>query len=64
MEKKKFDNMPRLARVGNKEWQDAIDQVKRLIDWRLYGSKANGSGAHSETVLGMPAVDHYLGEAV
>lgn len=54
----------RLARVGNKEWQDAIDQVKRLIDWRLYGSKANGSGAHSETVLGMPAVDHYVGEAV
>ena len=54
----------RLARVGNKEWQDAIGQVKRLIDWRLYGSKANGSGAHSEAVLGMPAVDHYLGEAV
>lgn len=54
----------RLEKVSKKEWQEAVDQVKSLIDWRLYGSKANGSGAHSEMVLGMPAADHYVGEAV
>lgn len=54
----------RLEKVSKKEWQEAINQVKSLIDWRLYGSKANGSGAHSEMALGMPAADHYVGEAV
>lgn len=54
----------RLANVSDSEWLDAIDQVKRLIAWRLFGSKANGSGAHSEMVLGMPAEDYYVGEAI
>ena len=63
MKKQKFDNKPRLARVTNKEWQDATESVKQLITWRLFGGKQR-SGAHSEMVLGMPAVDHYVGEAV
>ena len=63
MEKKKFDNKLRLARVTNKEWLDATKSVKQLITWRLFGSK-QCSGAHSEMVLGMPAEDYYVGEAV
>ena len=63
MEKKTFDNKPRLARVTNKEWLAATESVKRLITWRLFGGKQQ-SGAHSEMVLGLPAVDYYLGEAV
>ena len=53
----------RLAKVSNQEWNDALEEVKRLVNWRLFGSKAD-SGAHSEMVLGMPAVDYYVGEAV
>jgi len=30
----------RLARVSNQEWNDALEEVKRLIAWRLFGSKA------------------------
>lgn len=63
MEKKKFDNKPRLSRVSDKEWLKAMEAVKRLITWRLFGSK-QCSGAHSEMLLGMNAVDYYLGEAV
>lgn len=63
MKKQKFDNKPRLARVTNKEWLDATESVKRLITWRLFGGK-QCSGAHSEMVLGMPAPDYYVGEAV
>lgn len=53
----------RLEKVSKKEWQQAMDEVKRLVNWRLYGSKTC-SGAHSETLLGMPAADHYVGETV
>lgn len=53
----------RLAKVSNQEWNDALEEVKGLVNWRLFGSKAD-SGAHSEMVLGTPAVDHYVGEAV
>lgn len=47
----------------DKEWQDATESVKQLVKWRLSGSK-QCSGAHSENVLGMPAVDYYVGEAI
>lgn len=53
----------RLKKVSNKEWLDAMNEVKRLIAWRLYGCKQY-SGAHSEMALGLPAEDYYLGEAV
>lgn len=60
---KKYNNDARLRKVSNQEWLDATDAVTRLVKWRLFDSKVN-SGAHSEMVLGMPAVDYYVGEAV
>lgn len=63
MNKKHFDNKPRLARVSDREWQEATESVKQLVKWRLFGNKLS-SGAHSESVRGMPAEDYYVGEAV
>lgn len=63
MKKQKFDNKARLGKVSNKEWLEATESVKRLITWRLFGSK-QCSGAHSESILGMPAEDYYVGEAI
>lgn len=64
MEKRNLETQKaRLKKVSNKEWLDAMDKVKRLIAWRLYGCK-QCSGAHSEMALGLPAEDYYVGEAV
>ena len=62
-EKKIIDNRPKFDRLTDKEWQDATESVKQLVKWRLNGSK-QCSGAHSESTLGMPAVDYYVGEAI
>ena len=63
MKKKQFDNRPKFDRLTDKEWQEATNSVKQLVKWRLSGSK-QCSGAHSENVLGMPAEDYYVGEAI
>ena len=61
MQKKQFNNRPKFERLSDKEWQEATNSVKQLVKWRLSGSKTC-SGAHSESVLGMPAEDYYVGE--
>ena len=63
MKKKQFDNRPKFDRLTDKEWLEATNSVKQLVKWRLGGSKTC-SGAHSENVLGMPAEDYYVGEAI
>ena len=61
MQKKQFNNRPKFERLSDEEWQEATNSVKQLVKWRLSGSKTC-SGAHSESVLGMPAEDYYVGE--
>lgn len=61
--KKIINNGPNFDRLSDEEWQTATNSVKQLVKWRLGGSKTC-SGAHSENVLGMPAEDYYVGEAI
>lgn len=61
--KKIINNGPKFDRLTDREWQEATNSVKQLVKWRLNGSKTC-SGAHSESVLGMPAEDYYVGEAI
>ena len=63
MQKKGINNRPKFDRLTDKEWLEATNSVKQLVKWRLGGSK-QCSGAHSENVLGMPAEDYYVGEAI
>lgn len=63
MKKKTINNGPKFERLSDEEWQEATQSVKQLVKWRLGGSK-QCSGAHSESILGMPAVDFYVGEAI
>lgn len=63
MKKKEFDNGPKFRRLTDQEWLEATNSVKQLVKWRLGGSKQQ-SGAHSESMLGMPAEDYYVGEAI
>lgn len=61
--KKIINNGPKFDRLTDRECQEATNSVKQLVKWRLSGSKTC-SGAHSESVLGMPAEDYYVGEAI
>jgi len=63
MTKKTINNGPKFDRLTDQEWQEATESVKKLVKWRLNGSKQS-TGAHSESILGMPAPDYYVGEAI
>ena len=58
----KHDNSDRLDAVTEKEWREALDELTAYLTWRLMGKTKRG--AHSERVLGMPALDYYQEEAV
>ena len=55
-------NAKRLSGVSEKQWREALDEVTAYLRWRLAGKTQRG--AHSEKVLGMPALDYYQEEAV
>lgn len=58
----KYDNSGRLEEVGEKDWQEALDELTAYLRWRLRGKTR--WGAHSEKVLEIPALDYYTEEAV
>ena len=58
----KYDNSDRLEAVTDEEWREALDELTAYLTWRLKGKTSEG--AHSERVLGMPALDYYQEEAV
>ena len=60
--KNKYDNSERLEGVSERQWREALDELTAYLRWRLRGKTQ--SGAHSEGVLGMPALDYYQEEAV
>ena len=60
--KNHYDNSDRLDAVTEKEWCEALDELTTYLTWRLMGKTSKG--AHSEGVLGMPALDYYQEEAV
>ena len=43
-------------------WQEAVDKLSAYINWRVKGKTQYG--AHSEVVLGVPALEYYSCEAI
>ena len=58
----KYDNSGRLEAGGEKDWREALDELTAYLRWRLRGKTR--WGAHSERVLGIPALDYYTEEVV
>lgn len=58
----KYDNSDRFDAVTEQEWREALDELTAYLSWRLMGKTTKG--AHSESELGMPALDYYQEEAV
>ena len=51
-----------LSEVSNRDWKAVRDRLAEFIRRRV--GRNTRYGAHSESYLGMPAVDYYLGESV
>ena len=54
--------LERLLRVTEDEWRRALTELAIYITWKV-GDRTH-YGAHSESELGMKALDYYRGEAV
>ncbi len=54
--------LERLQRITEEEWRKALKELAVYITWRVGGRTQYG--AHSESELGMTALDFYQGEAV
>lgn len=58
----RIEQLERLQRISEAEWKDALKSLGVYIMRQIRGRTLYG--AHSESVLGMPPVDYYTGEAV
>ena len=52
----------RIQRISDAEWSEAIKKLGVYILYKIRGKTKYG--AHSESVLGMSALDYYTGEAI
>lgn len=59
---KQAKQLLRIQRISNAEWSEAIKKLGVYILCKIRGKTKYG--AHSESVLGMSALDYYTGEAI
>lgn len=51
-----------LDKISEQEWSEICTRCKSILKKKLYNKTAYG--AHSETTLGVPAIDYYLNESI
>jgi len=56
-----YQNREKTDRLTDTDWKVALTKCKEHLRWKL--RQKTLSGAHSSSILGMDAIDHYLGIA-